>query len=171
MTGDPCVVMFDEFQELLKREAFAAEIVPLAREIRKHNGVMVLATQSPADMTEELAAVIVDQCKNIILTPNPNASDPNQTRFYRQLGCTDAQIDAIASGHQKSDYLIRSPQWTNKIAIRLEDEAKAICGQTKPTDIKRCSDLLAEGVESGEAFLARWMAKDGLEVVQGEQAA
>ena len=58
--------------------AFRDKIDRLAREIRKQNGVMVLATQNPAEMTEELAAVVDAQCPTRILTQNPDVLEENR---------------------------------------------------------------------------------------------
>ena len=85
----PSLVVFDEFHELIRRSAFSEEVDRIAREIRKLNGVMVLATQSAADLTDKIAAVVEGQCKNLILTPNPEALEDNQARFYRALGLSD----------------------------------------------------------------------------------
>ena len=151
------MVVFDEFHELIKRPAFRDEIDRFAREIAKHNGVMVLATQSAADMANDLAAVVDAQCANRIIVPDPGVLEPNQARFFRALGCSDDELREIAAGYQTADYFVRTRQLRGKVTIRLTDEAAAICGRTEPRDIQKCFQLLADGVQPGEEFLQAWL--------------
>lgn len=169
--GAPSLVMFDEFHELLKLQTFRDEADRIAREIRKHNGVMVFATQNPADMTEELAAVIDAQCPNRILTPNPNVREPNQARFYRALGYTDDEMQQVELGYEKAEYFMRlGDNFRGKAQVRLMDEAAAICGRTQPRDIQQCFQLLAQGVHPGEAFTRAWLEYTGTPIT-AEKAA
>ena len=132
---------------------------------------MVLATQSPAELTEDLAAVVVDQCPNLIFAANPDVLDENTARWYRQLGCTDEELDLIATGYQKRDYFFRTRQYRARLAIRLEDEAAAICGHTSPLDIQMCRQLVADGVAPGLEFLERWQAYVAAKLARRDQAA
>jgi type IV secretion system protein VirB4 len=155
--GHPSMVIFDEAHELIKREAFSAEIERLAREIAKHNGVMVLATQDPADLTVELARVIEAQCMNRIVTPNPDVLDENKARFYRELGYSDEELAQIAQAYRRAEYFVRCPSYRARLRIRLTGEAAAICCHTTPRDIQLCRQLLAEGVAPGPDFTSRWL--------------
>ena len=169
--GWPSVVIFDEFHELLKRVAFRDEIDRLAREIRKLNGVMVLATQNPAEMTDELATVVDAQCPTRILTPDPDVLEENRARFYRALGCSDDELMQLATGYQKADYFVRCRQYRTKVSVRLTDEAAAICCHTTPRDIQHCFQLRAEGSVPGEDFMGRWFEHVGFTPIAREEAA
>jgi type IV secretion system protein VirB4 len=157
-SGDPFVVFFDEAKAMLTHTAFSSEIDYLAREIRKANGVLVLATQSAGDFDfNQTTRVIFSQMANKIYLPDPDILDPQTKRFYLEAGLEDEQIHIIAEAVQKRDYFISCRQYKRMVQIELGDESLWICGRTSLRDRMVAKTMLAEGVKPGEEFLNLWL--------------
>jgi type IV secretory pathway VirB4 component len=157
-SGQPFAVFFDEAKAMLTHQAFIPEVDTLAREIRKANGVLVLASQSQADFDDsQLTRVIIDQMRNLIFLPNPDVLRPQTADFYRRIGLEDEHIRHIAEGRQKGEYFLVTPQYMRTVEIRLGGNALAICGRTGPRDKIMAQTILAEGTPPGEPFLRRWL--------------
>ena len=78
--GRQLVVAIDEFWRALADPAFRDMVNDKLKTIRKRNGVLILATQSPRDaLNSPIAHSIVEQCPTQILMPNPRADE----RDYR----------------------------------------------------------------------------------------
>jgi type IV secretion system protein VirB4 len=74
------VVAIDEFWKALADPAFRDVVNDKLKTIRKRNGVLILATQSPRDaLNSPIAHSIIEQCPTQILMPNPRADE----RDYR----------------------------------------------------------------------------------------
>ena len=93
LTGDaPKLVMVDEAWSLLGDEHFAGTLASWAREMRKLKAVLVLATQSLADLQREETQVICDQIGNSIYLPQPEATRPRDAAAVRD-GRADERAD------------------------------------------------------------------------------
>ena len=102
LTGDaPKLVMVDEAWSLLGDEHFAGTLASWAREMRKLKAVLVLATQSLADLQKEETQVICDQIGNSIYLPQPEATRPETRRLYEAAGLT-SRADP-APGHRDAE--------------------------------------------------------------------
>jgi type IV secretion system protein VirB4 len=78
--GRRLVVAIDEFWKALADPAFRDVVNDKLKTIRKRNGVLILATQSPRDaLNSPIAHSIIEQCPTQILMPNPRADE----RDYR----------------------------------------------------------------------------------------
>jgi type IV secretion system protein VirB4 len=73
--GRRLVVDIDEFWKALDDEAFRALAQDGLKTYRKQNAVMVLGTQSPADVLRSpIAHSVLEQCATKIFLPNPHAN-------------------------------------------------------------------------------------------------
>lgn len=73
--GRRLVVDIDEFWKALDDEAFRALAQDGLKTYRKQNALMVLGTQSPADVLRSpIAHTVLEQCATKIFLPNPHAS-------------------------------------------------------------------------------------------------
>jgi type IV secretion system protein VirB4 len=78
--GRRLVVAIDEFWKALSDPAFRDMVNDNLKTIRKRNGALILATQSPRDaLNIPIAHSIIEQCPTQILMPNPRADE----RDYR----------------------------------------------------------------------------------------
>lgn len=75
------------------------------------------------------------------------------------MGLSEEQIDAIATA-QLGEYLFKMPGLTRLLTLRLEDEAKRICGASSAEDRARGKALLAAGVKPGPDYLEAWLGPD-----------
>jgi len=74
MDGRQLVIAIDEFWKALADPAFRDLVNDRLKTIRKLNGVLILATQSPRDaLNSPIAHTLVEQCPTQILMPNPRA--------------------------------------------------------------------------------------------------
>ena len=72
--GRRLVVAIDEFWKALADPEFRDMVNNKLKTIRKLNGVVILATQSPRDALESpIAHTLIEQCPTQILMPNPRA--------------------------------------------------------------------------------------------------
>ena len=156
LAGDaPKLVMVDEAWSLLGNEHFAGTLASWAREMRKLKAVLVLATQSLADLQKEETQVISDQIGNSIYLPQPEATRPETRRLYEAAGLTAEQIQLLATASPKGEYLLQTEELTRLVSFRLEGDALRLCGASSPGDIARAKAMLAEGVRPGEEFSRR----------------
>jgi type IV secretion system protein VirB4 len=74
MDGRRLVLAIDEFWKALTDPVFRDMVNDKLKTIRKLNGVVILATQSPRDaLASPIAHTLVEQCPTQILMPNPRA--------------------------------------------------------------------------------------------------
>ena len=160
LTGDaPKLVMVDEAWSLLGDEHFAGTLASWAREMRKLKAVLVLATQSLADLQREETQVISDQIGNSIYLPQPEATRPETRRLYEMAGLTSEQIELLAAASPKGEYLLQTEELTRLVSLRLEGDALRLCGASSPGDIARAKAMLDEGVRPGEEFTRLWLER------------
>jgi type IV secretion system protein VirB4 len=159
LTGDnPKLVVIDEAWSFFRHPLFAGEIESMARELRKLNAVLVLATQSLADLQGDTTRIILDQVANQVFLPDPEATRPQTKELYHRVGLSDEQIQLLTTARPKGEYLLQTQSLTRLAAIRLEDEARCICGASTPADHARARALLAAGVAPGQPFTEAWLA-------------
>lgn len=158
LVGDaPKLVVVDEAWSLLQHPLFAGEIQSWAREMRKLKSVLVLATQSLADLATGGAQVVFDQIVNRVYLPHGEALRPQTRTLYEAAGLMEEQIQLLTRATPKGEYLLQTEQVTRLVEIRLEDDALLLCGASTPADHARASALLEDGVRPGEAFTRAWL--------------
>ena len=160
----PKLLVFDEAWAWLEPGSpLERRMVTAVREYRKLKTSVVLATQEVSDVAEGTARALWHQCENKIFLPDATANDPVVKLDYLRAGLTEAQVESLAGGRSKGDYVFRDNTGITRLAsVRLEDEALRICGASSQRDLMLARRLLAEGVRPGEEFLRRWLAEAGL---------
>lgn len=134
LDGRRLVVAIDEFWKALADPAFRAVVNDKLKTIRKLNGVMVLATQSPRDaLNSPIAHSLVEQCPTQLLTPNPRAAEED---YRGGLKLTEPEFrmvreDLAVGGHGR--FLVK--QGAASIACDLdlsglEDLVAVLSGRT-----------------------------------------
>jgi type IV secretion system protein VirB4 len=119
-------------------------------------------TQSPEDLAlSDIWPALRDNVPNRIFLPNPNATSESLYPVYqRHFDLSPNQIEMIASGTQKRDYLIRHGTTSRMVQVRL------------PPDTLAClrSDMAAQIVfdkhYAGGAGVPGWQERY-IEEVQG----
>ena len=91
--GRRLVVAIDEFWKALADPAFRGLVNDKLKTIRKLNGAVILATQSPADaLRSPIAHSIVEQCPTQILMPNDRADAAD---YIEGLKLTRPEYEAV----------------------------------------------------------------------------
>ncbi len=119
MTGAPTLIYIEEVWFLLEDEGFAGRLEDWLRTFRKKNGVVMMATQSLAELSRSRAfPVIAGGVPNRFLLANPDVKA--FAAVYRdQLGLTDRQIDLIVGLQPKREYLYLAGGRTRVVAPRF----------------------------------------------------
>ncbi len=74
--GRRLVVAIDEFWKALADPAFRGMVNDKLKTIRKRNGALILATQSPRDaLSSPISHTLIEQCPSMILMPNARADE------------------------------------------------------------------------------------------------
>jgi type IV secretion system protein VirB4 len=83
--GTPICIWMDEFWKLLKHEYFRESFLENQyKTIRKNEGCLILATQSPADaIRSPIARTIIEQTPTTIFVPNERASKEDYTEGFQ----------------------------------------------------------------------------------------
>ena len=90
--GRPLVLFIEEFWKPLETPALEAFVKDQLKTIRKENGLVVLTTQQPDDVTKTaLAKTAVQQTQTGIFLPNPKAYWDD----YQQFGLTKDEYDVV----------------------------------------------------------------------------
>lgn len=120
LDGRRSVVMMDEFWMWLRSPVFADFALDQLKTIRKKNGVVVFATQSPADVLKSpIAKDVIEQSATQIFLPNPRASEedyvagfkatPEEFLLIKSLGETSRQMLIRQGGRTAVAQLDLSP--------------------------------------------------------------
>ena len=94
--GRRIVISIDEFWKALGDEAFRDLASNKLKTIRKQNGLMLFATQSPADaLRSPIAHTIIEQCPTQIFFPNGRASEAD---YIGGMKLTSREFGLVARG-------------------------------------------------------------------------
>lgn len=92
--GRRVVVAIDEFWKALADEAFRDLVNDKLKTIRKLNGVVILATQSPRDaLNSPIAHSIIEQCPTQVFMPNDKAAEADYRDGFK---LTEGEFEAIS---------------------------------------------------------------------------
>lgn len=104
-------IIIDEAWMMLSHSQFAKVLLNWLKTLRKHNVVVVMATQSIHDFAKSnLLEDILDCVKTRIYLPNIDAKTENLKAFYQKLNVNDKQLDEIYEGTPKQDLFIHKSQ-------------------------------------------------------------
>jgi type IV secretion system protein TrbE len=151
LDNSPSLIVLDECWLILMRSWFKDKFVEWLKTLRKMNCIVVFATQSLSDFTEneKLFSNILEACATKIFLPNQNAAQKGNDKLtglfelYTSFGLNEAQIEIIKHARPKQEYFIKTKQGSRLIDFNLGDIAQAFCcaGVDKVPMIK---DLMLE---------------------------
>lgn len=123
--GDRKITMIylEEFWYLIENERFAKKLKDWLKTLAKFDAFVVMTTQSIEDLAGlplTTFAALRDAVLTKIFLPNPMARTADLAEFYRtKMGLRQDQVDLIASGVPKQDYLIIKPDVSRRVRLRL----------------------------------------------------
>ena len=118
MDGRRLVVAIDEFWKALADAEFRDMVNDKLKTIRKRNGALILATQSPRDaLNSPIAHSIIEQCPTQILMPNARAD----ARDYRDgLKLTELEFRMVREDLTVGGRRFLLKQGTTSVACDLD---------------------------------------------------
>ena len=155
LDGSPTLVPIDEAWLFLKHPAWRDKIQDWLKTLRKKNAVVLLATQSMADVKESpIASAILQSTATKIYLPNSEAGNEGMRQFYEYAGLNSREIELLQSATPKRDYYIVQRLGRRMISFRLGPVALAFLAVSGQKDRARI-DVLAE--QLGPAWISAWM--------------
>ncbi|MBF9235608.1 VirB4 family type IV secretion/conjugal transfer ATPase [Microvirga alba] len=145
INGQRICIVIDEFWKALNDEAFVDLVQNKLKTIRKQNGFLVFATQSPQDaLSSPIAHTIIEQCPTKIYFPNPNGKEDDYVKGYN---CSRREYQLIQK-EMSSDlrqFLIK--QNRNSIVVELnlrgmDDEIALL--STREETYRLVEEIIAE---------------------------
>src|SRR5262249_9149073 len=126
--------------------------------IRKRNGAVILATQSPRDaLNSPIAHTILEQCPTQILMPNPRAD----ARDYRDgLKLTESEFRMVREDLTVGGRRFLLKQGTTSVACELDLSAAPDCVAVlsgRERTVRLMERLIAETDSDPRAWLDRFL--------------
>jgi type IV secretion system protein VirB4 len=155
ITGQPIVIAIDEFWKALSDEAFSDLAQNKLKTIRKQNGFMLFATQSPKDaLKSDIAHTIIEQCPTKLFFPNPRGDGADYVDGFK-LSEREFELISREMTSEARQFLIKQDQSSVVAELNLSgmpDEIAILSARTETVD-------LAERViaEVGSADPAAWL--------------
>ena len=128
INGVPLIMSFDEAWRPLRDKSFQLYLEDKSRVIRKERGVLVFASQSPADAYEGLSSAFLGQIATHIFLPNPAA---DEKVYMEKLKLNKEQFELIRSlGKYSREFLVRHQGETAhcKLNMRGIETVKVLSG-------------------------------------------
>ena len=127
-SGEPRAIILDEAWLMLRDEFFAAELLKWFKTLRKHNVIVILATQSITDLAKStLFETFLECVKTRIYLPNYDAKSDALKTIYKQTGLNDEQINKLSDAIPKKDYLLLKGQKAAFFNLMMsEDELRLL---------------------------------------------
>ena len=100
-------IIIDEAWLMLSNSYFCSQLLSWIKTVRKHNTMVILATQSVNDFARaKLLEDILDCVKTRIYLPNADIKSPSLKELYSKLGLNDLQQQEIFEGTPKQDLFL-----------------------------------------------------------------
>ncbi len=135
--GERLIIAIDEFWKALDDAGFQAFIQDRLKTLRKQNGLIVFATQSPRDaLRSPIAHTIIEQCPTQIFMPNSKAT-PEDYRDGMKLSEREYQLVAEVLSASSRRFLIKQNHAEVVAELNLagfEDELTILSGRTRTSN-------------------------------------
>ncbi len=143
--GRRIIIVIDEFWKALEDDSFKAFAQDRLKTIRKQNGMMLFATQSPKDaLNSTIAHTIIEQCPTQIFFPNQKA---NYRDYVEDFKLTEREFELIQSELSRESRRFLIKQGQNSVVAELnlrgmDDEIAVLSGTTK--NIELMNQIISE---------------------------
>ena len=125
----------DEAWLFLKHPAWRDKIQDWLKTLRKKNAVVLLSTQSMADVKESpIASAILQSTATKIYLPNSEAGNEGMRQFYEYAGLNSREIELLQTATPKRDYYVVQRLGRRMISFRLGPVALAFLGVSGQKD-------------------------------------
>jgi len=136
--GRRIIIVIDEFWKALQDEGFRDLAQNKLKTIRKQNGLMLFATQSPRDaIISPIAHTIIEQCPTQIFLPNSRGS---HTDYVDGFKLTEREYELIARELSVESRRFVLKQGHNSVVAELDlngfdDELAVLSGRTANVEL------------------------------------
>ncbi|GAC1341890.1 MAG: VirB4 family type IV secretion system protein [Bradyrhizobium sp.] len=156
--GRRLIVAIDEFWKALADPGFRDVVNDKLKTVRKQNGAVILATQSPADaLRSPIAHSIIEQCPTQILLPNDRADEAD---YIDGLKLTPAEFQAVREDLTQGGRRFLLKQGNISVACGLdltgmEDFVAVLSGRART--VRLMERLIVRHGASAHAWLPHFM--------------
>lgn len=153
--GRRIIIVIDEFWKALQDEGFRELAQNKLKTIRKQNGLMLFATQSPRDaIVSPIAHTIIEQCPTQIFLPNPRGDRADYVDGFK---LTEREFELISRELSVESRRFIVKQGHNSVVAELnlngfDDELAILSGRT--ANIELADAIRAELGEGREDWLS-----------------
>ncbi|WP_416067661.1 VirB4 family type IV secretion/conjugal transfer ATPase [Rhizobium sp. ZK1] len=153
--GRRIIIVIDEFWKALQDEGFRDLAQNKLKTIRKQNGLMLFATQSPRDaIISPIAHTIIEQCPTQIFLPNPRGDRADYVDGFK---LTEREFELISRELSVESRRFIVKQGHNSVVAELnlngfDDELAILSGRT--ANIELADAIRAELGEGREDWLS-----------------
>lgn len=136
--GRRIIIVIDEFWKALQDEGFRDLAQNKLKTIRKQNGLMLFATQSPRDaIVSPIAHTIIEQCPTQIFLPNPRGDRADYVDGFK---LTEREFDLISRELSVESRRFIVKQGHNSVVAELnlngfDDELAILSGRTANVEL------------------------------------
>jgi type IV secretion system protein VirB4 len=146
VNGQRIIIAIDEFWKALDDPGFQAFVNDHLKTIRKQNGLLVFATQSPRDaLRSKIAHTIIEQCPTQILMPNSKADAADYREGLKLTAREFALVSEILTPTSRR-FLVKQAGAGVVASLDLgglDEELTVLSGRT--ATVRRLDELMAEG--------------------------
>ncbi|WP_074062222.1 VirB4 family type IV secretion/conjugal transfer ATPase [Rhizobium etli] len=136
--GRRIIIVIDEFWKALQDEGFRDLAENKLKTIRKQNGLMLFATQSPRDaIVSPIAHTIIEQCPTQIFLPNPRGDRADYVDGFK---LTEREFELVARELSAESRRFIVKQGHNSVVAELDlkgfdDELDILSGRTASVEL------------------------------------
>lgn len=155
--GRRIIIVIDEFWKALADEGFRDLAQNKLKTIRKQNGLMLFATQSPRDaINSPIAHTIIEQCPTQVFMPNSRGS---RADYVDRFKLTEREYELIARELSNGSRRFIVKQGHNSIVAELnlgglDDELAILSGRTG--NVELADAIRAQVGDDPEVWLPRF---------------
>jgi len=144
------VFIIDEAWKFFTVPAIRNYLIKAAKTWRKHNAILILATQSPEDLRESNLLPLLDSLPTKIFLANPDADFNFYTEKFR---LNQREVEIIQTLIPKRDMLIKTASMGKKVTLAVDRKSYWLY-TSSPKDTERLDAVLQEhGFDHGLELL------------------
>ena len=147
------VFLLDEAWLFLKNQTIRDYVVQAQKTWRKHNGAMILATQSLKEFEDSgLLPIVSESCPTKIFLANP---EMDRGVYRDAFHLNDTELDLIAGLVPPGQMLIRKAQTSKKVQLNVDSISHWMATNNPRDNLKKRDYFLRFGIADGLRHLAQ----------------
>jgi type IV secretion system protein TrbE len=145
--------LLDEAWLFIKNETIRNYVVQAQKTWRKHNGAMILATQSLKEFEESgLLQIVSESCPTKVFLANP---EMDRNVYREAFHLNDTELDLIAGLIPPGQMLIRKAQTSKKVQLNVDSISHWMATNNPRDNLKKRDYFKRFGIADGLRHLAQ----------------